>query len=93
MIAERTIARPRLLLPCVRASLGRVRAGAHANPNPNPNPNPNQVRTLPTDEDESRALNSWWLSTNIDPADASPEVDGGEPPLHCNASLLVDHAL
>ena len=50
------------------------------------------MRTLPTDEDESRALNSWWLSTNIDPADASP-VDGGEPPLHCNASLLVDHAL
>jgi hypothetical protein len=50
------------------------------------------VRTLPTDEDESRALNSWWLSTNIDPTDANPE-DGGEPPLHCNASLLVDHAL
>ena len=75
-------------------SLRRVRAGAHANPNPNPSPspNPNQVRTLPTDEDESRALNSWWLSTNIDPADASP-ADGGEPPLHCNASLLVDHAL
>ena len=50
------------------------------------------MRTLPTDEDESRALNSWWLSTNIDPADASP-ADGGEPPLRCNASLLVDHAL
>ena len=72
--------------------LRRVRAGAHANPKPKPNPNPNQVRTLPTDEDESRALNSWWLSTNIAPADASP-ADGGEPPLHCNASLLVDHAL
>ena len=73
-------------------SLRRVRAGAHDNANPNPNPDPNQVRTLPTDEDESRALNSWWLSTNIDPTDANPE-DGGEPPLHCNASLLVDHAL
>jgi hypothetical protein len=47
-----------------------------------------QVRTLPTDEDESRVLNSWWLSTNIDPQDANP--DGGEPPLHCNASLLVN---
>ena len=53
-----------------------------------------QVRTLPTDEDESRVLNSFWMSTNIDPADAIPQDDNGDgPPLHCNASMLVNHAI
>ena len=52
-----------------------------------------QVRTLPTDEDESRVLNSFWMSTNIPPAHANPVVDGDGPPPHCNASLLVNHAI
>ena len=51
-----------------------------------------QVRTLPTDEDESRVLNSFWMSSNIDPADANHD-NGDGPPLHCNASLLVHHAI
>ena len=51
-----------------------------------------QVRTLPTDEDESRVLNSFWMSSNLDPIDVMRLDNGDGPPLHCNASLLVHHA-